>query len=77
MCLEVPTKRVKFLFKATELINKDLAICGTFAVLTFYEYNSLKDLYDFKYYIYNNADDNIKNFKQINENLIILVTWKS
>ena len=74
---KVPTKKIKFLFTAAELINKDLAICGTFPALTFYRYNSLKDEYDFNYYIYNKKDDNIKHFKQINENLIILVTWKS
>ena len=31
------TKKFKYLFKATELINKDLAICGFFPVLTFFE----------------------------------------
>ena len=71
------TKKFKYLFKATELINKDLAICGFFPVLTFFEYNSLKELYDFKYYIHNKTDENIKYFKQINENQIILVTWKT
>ena len=44
--------------------------------MTFFEYNSLKELYDFKYYVYNNDNDNIKNFTQINENQIILVTYK-
>ena len=71
------TKKFKYFFKATELINKDLAICGFFPVLTFFEYNSLKELYDFKYYIHNKTDENIKYFKQINENQIILVTWKT
>ena len=74
---KVPIKKTKFLFTAVELINKDLAICGTFPALTFYRYNSLKDEYDFNYYIYNEKDENIKHFKQINENQIILVTWKS
>lgn len=71
------TKKFKYLFKATELINKELAICGFFPVLTFFEYNSLKELYDFKYYIYNKTDETIKYFKQINENQIILVTYKT
>ena len=43
----------------------------------FFEYNLLKELYDFKYYIYNKIEEKIKNFKQINENQIILVTWKT
>ena len=71
------TKKFKYLFQATELINKDLAICGFFPVLTFFEYNSLKELYDFKYYIYNPKDETIKYFKQINENQIILVAYKT
>ena len=71
------TSKFKYLFKATELINKNLVICGTCPVLNFYEYNSLKDLYDFKYYIHNKTEENIKDFKQINENQIILVTTKS
>ena len=71
------TKKFKYLFKAAELINKDLAICGAFPILTFYEYNSLKELYDFKYYIHNKTEENIKDFKQINQNQIILVTSKS
>ena len=71
------TKRFKYLFKATELSNKELAICGFFPVLTFFEYNSLKELYDFKYYILNKAYDTIKNFIQINENQIILVTYRT
>ena len=58
-------------------MNKNLAICGTFPVLVFFEYNLLKDLYDFKYYIENKTEENIKNFKQINENQIILITWKT
>lgn len=70
-------KNFKHVFKATELINKDLAICGAFPDMIFYKYNSLKELYEFKYYIYNEKGDNIKNFKQINENQIILLTWKS
>jgi len=71
------TKKFKYLFKATELINKELAICGFFPVLTFFEYNSLKELYDFKYYIDNPTGETIKYFKQINENQIILVTYKT
>ena len=70
------TKTKKYLFKAAELINKDLAICGTCPVLNFYKYNSLKDLFDFNYYIHNKTDENIKNFIQINENQIILVIYK-
>ena len=70
------TKTKKYLFKAAELINKDLAICGTCPVLSFYKYNSLKDLFDFNYYIHNKTDENIKNFIQINENQIILVIYK-
>ena len=30
-------KKFKYLFKASELINKELAICGFFPVLTFFE----------------------------------------
>lgn len=71
------TKKFKYLFKANELINKEVAICGNFPVLSFYEYNSLKELYDFKYNINNKTGENIKNFKQINENQIILVASKA
>ena len=70
-------KKFKYIFKATELTNKDLAICGTFPFMIFYEYNSLKELYEFKYYILNERGDNIKNFIQIDENQIILIAWKS
>ena len=45
--------------------------------MTFFEYNSLKELYDFKYYIYNPTDWAIKYFKQKNENQIILVIYKT
>ena len=71
------TKKFKYLFKATELSNKELAICGLFPVIIFFEYNSLKELYDFKYYIINEDYDTIKNFKQINENQIILATYRT
>jgi hypothetical protein len=71
------TKKFKYLFNAKELINKELAICGDFPVLSFYEYNSLKELYDFNYNILNKTGENIKGFKQINENQIILVASKS
>ena len=37
----------------------------------------MKELYDFKYYIHNKTEENIKDFKQINQNQIILVTSKS
>ena len=37
----------------------------------------MKELYDFKYEIYNEANDNIQNFKQINENQIILATRRT
>ena len=69
--------KFKYLLKASELINKDLTICGYCPALIFFEYNLLKELYDFKYYIYNKTEEKIKNFKQINENQIILVTWKT
>ena len=71
------TKKFKYLFKANELINQELAICGNFPLLSFYEYNPLKELYDFKYHIHNKTGENINDFKQINENQIILIASKS
>ena len=71
------TKKFKYLFKANELISQELIICGDFPLLSFYEYNPLKELYDFKYHIHNKTGENIKDFKQINENHIILIASKS
>ena len=48
-----------------------------FPCFDFFWNNSLKELYDFKYYINNPTEETIKYFKQINENQIILVTYKT
>ena len=70
-------RKFKYIFNSTELINKELAICCSFPVMIFYEYNLLKELYEFKYYIHEPKGCSIRSFIQINENQIILITWKS
>ena len=70
-------KKFKYIYNATELINKELAICCSFPVIIFYGYHPLKELYEFKYYIHEPKGSSIRSFLQINENQIILMTWKS